>query len=533
MGSQLISRASIWAKWRACAWVLLPVVLAAGPALAQQAKTVHDPLFGLFPDSGAPSIGLERSEFEVFRDYRPWERNSHWNPEVDEKDVFLVRLMHKSAAERCWDIGIGKGGQIYSMVSSFGEAIPPQTPIARWVDETWQMTTIYERLLGRDLPPAMQSMGNSYVHQSGMYTPTKEMRPFYSPLLAQETDPARRAYSVLNWGQVPEPSVNRSGVLYYTRYRDLGDGAIEVTYVVYNFEPEPLTNISPWGGVRTSVFPEQVLSNPDGSYRFWTPFSYGSRDCYVDMEKTGGWAAMTQNAADPHSFAIALVFGRNLDKHGEHWGKPRYDSGNSRHGPRDYTVQATSVLIKDRPGTAHLLRMYFVIGTLEQVAARANRLVPYTLYEPMDLTPQNTPLVPLFTRKAGSGSDVLTRVRPDAGAQPACLVYAYPVRGSRPLFAIRDADGDRSFVSTDPYARCAREPFLNPLKPGDPAFAKYEHRTLYKAYLRRTTWVELLGYARTECGAGEIPLADVPAASACFDPGECSKADGLFVRPAR
>jgi hypothetical protein len=510
------------------------MLILAGAAASQETPKgeAHDPLLGLFPDSRVPVAELTRSEFDVFRDYRPWERNSHWNPEVDEKDVFHVRLMHKSGAERCWDLGIGKGGQIYSMVSSFGEAIPPQTPVARWVDETWQMTTIYERLLGRDLPAAMQSMGNSYVHQSGMYTPTKEMRPFYSPMLAEQTDSARRAYALVNWGQVPEPSVNRSGVLIYTQYRDLGDGAIEVTYIVYNFEPEPMTDISPWGGVRTSVFPEQVMSNPDGSYRFWTPFSYGSRDCYTDMDRTGGWAAMTQNASDPNSYAVALVFGRDLDKRGEHTGKSRYDSGNSRHGPRDYTVQATAVMIKDRPGTAHLLRMYFVIGTLSQVAARANKLAPYAIYEPLDLTPQNTPLVPLFVRPQSGGPAVLTRTPPAGDSRSVCRVYAYPVQGSRPLFVIRDVGTGRCFVTTDPYAHCAREPFANPLAPGSPTYERYQHRTVYKAFLGKTQWVELLGYARTSRGPSEVPLADIPSAAACFDPGECQGAAALFVKPA-
>jgi hypothetical protein len=508
-----------------------PALILGLVSLAVACAEEREPLLTLFPDSGAPAADAARSELEVCRDYRPWERNSHWNPEVDERDVFHVRLMHKSSAERCWELGIGKGGQVYSMVSSFGEAMPPQSPLARWVDEAWQMTTIYEPLLGRDLPDRLQTFGNAFVHQSGVYTRDKDSRPFYSPLLAEAGDAARRAYSVLNWAQIPDASVNRSGVLVYTRYRDLGDGVIEVTYVVYNFERQPLTNLSPWGGVRTSVFPEQVVSNPDGSYRFWTPFSYGSSDCRIDFEKTGGWAAVTQNAADPHSFAIAVVFGRELDKIGRHYGKPRYDTGNSRHGQRDYTVQATLIQIKDQPGTPHLLRMYFVLDTLDKAAAKANQLASYATYQPLDLTTGNTPLVPVFAKPAADGPAVLTRTPPSAAAAPVCRVYAWPVQGSRPLFVIREASTRRCFVSSDPYARCAREPFVNPFAPGAAGFARYEHRTVYKPFLGRTEWVELLGFALPAPDPGHVALSDIPAAAACFDAGECQGPAALFVKP--
>ena len=43
---------------------------------------------------------------------------------------------------------------------------------------------------------------------------------------------------------------------------------------------------------------------------------------------------------------------------------------NSRHGKRDYTVQAMVIHIDDQPFTPHLLRTYFVIGTLDKVAHR-------------------------------------------------------------------------------------------------------------------------------------------------------------------
>jgi len=212
-------------------------------------------LLGLFPDSKAPTFYGKKSEMALRRQFQPWTRNSRWHPAIDEKSVFHARLLHKSVDERCWEIGIGKGGQMYSMCSSFGEAMPPQTPQSQWMDEAWQFTTIYEHLLGRDLPTQMRPYGNSFVHQSGIYTREKDIQPFYSPILATHHDPERWAYALVSWGQIPHASVNRSGILVYVQYRDLGAGVLEVTYVIYNFENEPMTNLA---------FPSRPLSSLPG-----------------------------------------------------------------------------------------------------------------------------------------------------------------------------------------------------------------------------------------------------------------------------
>ncbi len=508
------------------------VVIGLSSAAVCSAAESTDPILGLFPESEAPTFYGRNSEFLLQRHLQHWTRNSDWHPEVDERNVFHVRLQHKSVEERGWEIGIGKGGQMYSLCSSFGEAMAPQTPHSQWMDETWQFTTIYGHLLGRDLPKKLQPYGNSFVHQSGIYTREADIKPFYSPILATRHDAERRAYSLLSWGQIPHASVNRSGILVYVQYRDLGGGVIEVTYVIYNFEDEPMSNLGPWGGVRTSVFPEHVVSNPDGSYRFFTPWNYGAKGCRIHFEETGGWAAAVQNAANPHSYAIGVVFGRELDRKGEHRGKPRYDCGNSRHGKRDYTVQATVINIKDKPFTPHFLRMYFIIGTLSEVAGKANQLAEFADYEPLAFTEAKTPLVPLYRKRYRGRHDVLSRQAPaKEDAQPLCEVYAYPVNGSLPLFVIKNNTTGEYFVTTDPYAECEREPFENPFKPGDEAFGKYQNRTVYRAYKRKTDWVELLGFVMPKAASqAGIPLSAVPGMGKAFRSGEKAEATQIIVR---
>ena len=97
-------------------FALVAAVLLASLTLLHAADA---PLLDLFPKSNAPTFHDKPSEFVVSTQYSPNQRRpSHWTEGVDEKPVFHAYLTHKSTAERSWELRIGKGGQIYSIVSS-------------------------------------------------------------------------------------------------------------------------------------------------------------------------------------------------------------------------------------------------------------------------------------------------------------------------------------------------------------------------------------------------------------------------------
>jgi hypothetical protein len=510
---------------------LLSLTLHLGATPAEERR---DSLLSLFPDSKAPTADLSKSEFSLNFNYRGDVHYdiSKWIPEIDEKEVFHARMIHRSVEERSWDFGIGKGGQLYSMISSFGEAIAPQTMVGRWTDEVWQMTSIIGALLGRDIPKekGKEEITNTFM-QSGLYIRDKETPYFYSPILAEDVDLSRRTYSVLCWQIIPDPSINRSGMLCYNQYRDLGDGVIEVTYIVYNFGNHPLDNVSPWGGVRTSVFPEQVISNPDGTYRFWMPPEYGvGQDFIMHTNKTGGWAAMTQNASNPYAHSLGIVFGKLEAKPG-YSDQGYYTSGLTGYSKRDYTVQSTAINIKDKPDHAHLQRMYFVLGPLGDVAKKANQLAEYAIYDPISFSEKDTPLVDLYLHTDPQGKSILSRKKPKEDSEKMGQVYSYPVPHSAPLFVIRDNETKELFVTTDPYARCATEPFVNPLTPDSPQFNHYENRKVYKPYLRKTEWVEFLGFAPTTALDGFHPISSIPEAGSFFFTGEGKDSQSVFIKP--
>ena len=464
-------------------------------------------LFSIFPKSNAPSNLSAPSDLVCVTRFAPWTSISKWSDEVDEKNIFLAELQHQSLHERSWVIKIGKGGQLYSVVSSWGETMPPQSAASPWNDEVWQSTALNSKILDPD--KALGGYANAYIHQSGMYgrpelDPLLD-KPFSSPILATAFNQEERSYSVVCWGQIPTPSINRAETLLYAKYRDLGDGVIEITYVCSNFGSYPLDDLAlPWGGARTSVFPEEVLGQAKGGYTFFTPYNYGFQGCHVDIKDTGGWLALVKNASNPNDFALGLVFGK--DRHWEEQhalkraGKPFFQnsptvcgSGDSRHGKRDYTVAAVAPRAVVKPGESLYMRVYLVLGTLAQVQTKAEALVNQVDYGILEIDPGTAPKIPVYSKMVGNQA-VPTLHAPQAGAKAAFYTYAVPVKGSEPQFLMRDTATGRTIVSSDPYALCGKKPFANPFAPGNPKHDTYQNRVIYQPYDGKTEWLGLLGF---------------------------------------
>jgi len=530
------------------------LVLTTNLALAET-PVGTSPLLDLFPASSAPSFLDKPSEFVVSQQFRLWTSRSKWAEGLDEKKVFHVYLTHRSVAERSWEIRIGKGGQMYSLVSSFGEAMPPQSLENPWMDEVWHMVAVNDDLL-EYLPTKDGRRGelihetNSFIHQAGMYTSQKQnapSAPFYSPMLAQSYRADQRSYAVMSWGQIPTPSVRRGLVLFYTQFRDLGGGVLEASYVCFDFGGYAVTSLdSPWGGVRTSVFPELVLADAGGQPQFHSAY-YEQGDGYaVDTKDTGGWAAATQNAADPHGYALGLVFGRD-----QHWRSQSvlekaapdrfqrtptvYASGDSRHGPRDYTVMEVSNRINCRIGETFFRRVYFIIGTLAEVTEKAKALEAHADYHPLVFDEDDTPLLPIYSRKVANGQLVPTLEMTSKSDVPMCFTYARPVEGSKPLFLMQETATGKYAISTDPYLFCARIAVKNPYPEDDPRHATFENRPQYLTYDGKTKWIDIMGYVMPREKADEkklqyVGLDRIAPLAELFQPGESDKAKAFVVR---
>jgi hypothetical protein len=120
-----------------------------------------------------------------------------------EKDVFLAQMQHYDPnTNRTWRARIGKGGNLYSFVGAFGEAMPPQNhELAPWIDEVWQMVAVDQSKNGKQVLPQQTQADPYFIHQAGTYQKDEGVtaRPFYSPNVAAHC--SGRTCSTAAWGQ--------------------------------------------------------------------------------------------------------------------------------------------------------------------------------------------------------------------------------------------------------------------------------------------------------------------------------------------
>lgn len=95
----------------------------------------------IFPNTGPTPTDV--TGFSFTDNYVP--SNSYWASPFTEDYVYHARLkyQHATNSDKSYELRLGKGGQIYSFVTSSGETVPPQYPAhAPWVDEVWQMVAV-------------------------------------------------------------------------------------------------------------------------------------------------------------------------------------------------------------------------------------------------------------------------------------------------------------------------------------------------------------------------------------------------------
>ena len=495
---------------------------------------------------------------------------------LDESMVFHAEMSHTaSGSDKNWIMRIGKGGQIYSYVMqgmknkypdsvNKGEVMPPQSRTSGdWVDDTTTLTWCSYPDINKRVDPKYGSMGHigdsgtdstaGYIHQAGVYIhkdpEVLDNRQFYSPCLGDYWDQASRSYYMVNWGQMAHiPSVWQSSMLIYTRYRDIGDGVVEVTYVSANFGDFPFSDLStPWGGVRRSALPDFVLSNTDGSYKQVAgrndPWEMCQFSQIVPASRTGGWIANAEDAGDPESYALGWVLGKDpvvegltkdekakLDWDQElicyGWGDKYMHSSQadeedpnikSLGQPREFNVIANAYRYIIRPGDVVYANFYLVSGKLKDVASKCNELVDKVHVGYMKLEQSNADIIPLYEKTIKK-----QKILDSAGdGEPLCYIYAQPAQGTRPLYLLHDTQEDRYVVTTDPYLLASA------------VKSSYNDMPAYRPYDGRTEYIKLLGFVstsqRTDGSLQYKTLADIVPDKSYF-PGTGNGDDGVMVR---
>jgi len=529
-----------------------------------------EPLLDVFPASVAGVPAADRGETAVTRDYTP--SGSVWAEGLDETQVFLAELAHTQTKNDSFTLRVGRGGQIYSLRGVFGESLPPSWRDAGqhrspWNDEVWQFVAVCTRYNGVEallkagaVSDAVQERfkatpfkSSFFVHNSGAYIPGESaVQSLYCPLLAFESDAEARTIRTLNWGLVPQVrTIHRSPVLYYSQIRDVGEGIIELTWLVHNFSTRDDVVFdhlnAPWGGTRHTSLPVHSIAAPDGEPKPRAEFFPPDRpDQAIDVHKTGGWTlASATVAADSPS--LALVFG--LDRHfkEEQAKAARGDPCTQRapsvirdflaHYPqlyekkwkdwqsrpensfRNYDVIELIPRLRIAPQQTLWFRSFLIVNRRDRAIELAPSLVDKVDYGLLTFDPAATTLVPVHLANGRV-------VDPDAAQGPPSFeVYARPVPGSLPLFLLEDTATGREVVTTDPYRFVPQEPLDLGVPADHPHHDYYSHVKGISLDRHTTKWKRLLGYAPRSRPArdGVAPLSKVAG------PGLFPEADAYNV----
>ena len=412
-----------------------------------------------------------------------------------EQDVYHVQLSHNTDAinDIDWSLRIGKGGQLYyANLEGLGQIICPQRSFSPWNDDCMTTTVYSADVANTDTEMGgNDSFANGYIHGSGMYIKPHmdalSNKPFYCPILAEKFDLVDRSYSIINWGLVPKPSINRGDVVFYSKYRDLGNGVLELTFYFYNFG-DRIYNFAetPWWAVRPSKFPF-MLEGINGTSSFKIN---GKRFQDGAIASTGGWGAHTVNPNNPDSITCALVWGsesRNL----------AVNFGLVNNGERDMSLIAPSYNgLNLGFGKGFYYKRYAVFGKLKDVRLKCAELNTETKLDYIEFSETYSGKMPLYETKS-DGQYVLTSKKPTNTSTPIAATFPIPVKDSYPLIMMRNLDNGNYFITTDLYAACGKIPFINPYSPSNPKYPTYQNRTIYQPYDEKTEWVSLLGYVTT------------------------------------
>lgn len=502
----------------------IALALLAGCAMVQT-DGLRNPaaeILDVFPASVAEMPASDRGRSGHTSTFTP--SGSLWAEGLDEQQVFQVELKHEQDANNSFALRVGKGGQIYSLRGAFGESIPPSSPGSPWNDEVWQFVAVCSRYNGVGaLPKEVAQRFNEspfqswfFVHNSGAYIPGgSALKNIYCPLLGSGPAENGRAYRTVNWGLVPQVrTIHRSPLLYYCQTRDVGDGVIELTWVVHNFSVRDDVVFdhlnAPWGGTRISSLPVHYVSTPEGGLLTKREMTENRIGSGVDVRKTGGWNLSCATEA-PDSPSLALVFGRDRHLESElekaRAGKPYaqfsgsiyrdWDAGGdykssvqdweTRPGNtwRNYDVAVVIPKFRLIPGSTIWYRSFLIVNRKDRAIELAKSFADQVDYGLLTFDPATTPNVPVFIK---DGRVV------EHGSKAAFVLFAKPVPGSIPLFLIEDTTTGREVVTSDPYRFVPNERLDFGVPKDDPKVAYYADAHGYSLDQHHSLWKRLLGY---------------------------------------
>ena len=489
----------------------LLIVLLLAPALSS-AQSNQQQLANVFLNDGPTrSVEAGHSFDKVFSD-----SGSSWQLDWDETYVFdnLIEYNDPTDASQSYEMRMGKGGQIYSFKSDgFGEALPPQwrpsfselgnsladqppsDPVlphhgnwAPWNDEVWMMVGSDQNDgldgIARSKPQNIHQAGsymNNYTHRASDHTDT----PSYSPMVHTYYDEADQAFTSITWGQSEDPSYVynptecdpcvadsfKPSTLFYQRYKNLGDGVIQVDFLIYNYHRTRGIDYwnAPWAGIRNSSLPYAFRSNSntdatsylslnDNVTTFLPDWAEGQTE---RITNTSGWFAFS-NTLDGNGPSLAFVTAKETTNPVNAYGDLRWGKVLGPNNIRDLIVfSRRSIGGPSSPETGlktwgivngeSIRGRYFIVvdASIDNIVAQiqSRELVAKSSVEKVILSAAASPDVHYALTYFKSGSFMVN----DASSVNSDLsLEAHPFEGSYPAYFV-ESDNGRTRITADPY----------------------------------------------------------------------------------
>lgn len=363
---------------------------------------------------------------------------------IGESAVYLTSLVHTQDDDHRWQLRIGKGSQIYSIRTKMagdiiGEQACAESHPGPWIDRVLQFV-----LVDSSKHSAPQKC---FIHQAGTYeAPLLGLnKPFWSPLLGWRSEAETATFRTLVWPQqahVYQDIPWQSQVLAQQIVRDVGDGIIELTYVITNFGEYTFDHTNmPWSGFARLVIPHYVLSEPGGGRSWYEPGTPWDQNM-IPYNDTNGWVAMVKEKSAT-AWGLGVVFGRPAGQN-DAAAVLRFGSAE----PEDLTVLAAIPRKGIAPGETFAMRYYLVLGRLStDIHPKANAAAGYVAMETLSFD--------LLT----AGSIEPCSQSPELAGCNLFRALDRPVADAAPLFVLRDLSDQHLLVSSDPYALDLK-PFL-------------------------------------------------------------------------
>jgi len=458
---------------------------------------------------------------------------SHWEVDWSETHVFLnsMKYTHPTNPNKSFDLRLGKGGQVYSFKSNFGEAIPPQwrqkydtngsvisasTPSvvngkilsekgnwAPWVDEVWQLVNSdqndkitendVEKVQNRNMHQAGSYL-NNYAHRESDHTE----KPFYSPVVASYYDAENQEFTAINWVQSEDPSylydgrsdcnpchsdVFKPATLFYTKYKNLGDGIIQVDYLMTNHHETRETRFFnvPFIGIRKSSLQYSFLSKTDNSFESLNLPDWGNGVTIQNIE-TNGWFAVSNNQ-NGNGPSLAFVFPNTTVGYSDF----RYGTALGPNEIRDTHLFSSRLLaagtnywnLQNAKSTRG--RYFIVIDANVQAIAnkiQTKALVNAAKTERIDFLENNAATI-YYAISLQNGNFIATE---STQQESNIAVKQTPFLNSFPVFLLQSQNGD---------ARITNDPYFFTLKPYDGTIKS----------------IQLLGYSSTKSNTNPANLS--------------------------